>query len=91
MELANANAIPPQDFAPQRPQDTIRAGFKGGRDYIVVEWLLDNGMMEQTQSYAFCTGRQTTNSYTLHGAGNQYDNKETDSDNKIYNLRNQRY
>ena len=42
MELANANGL-----CPRRPQDSIRAaGFKGGRDYIVVEWLLDNGMME---------------------------------------------
>ena len=41
--------------------------------------------MKQAWSYAFCTpaGWQTTNSYTVHEADNQYDNKETDSDNKI--------
>ena len=45
-------------------------------------------MMKQAWSYAFCTaGRQTTNSYTVHEADNQYDNKETDSDNKIHTIK----
>ena len=57
---------------------------QGRSDYIVVEWLLDKRTTEQTWSYAFCTGRQTTNSFTVHGPFDQFDNKETDSDNKMY-------
>ena len=83
-------AIPSKDFAPLVHKIcTIRTEFKGGRDYIVVEWLLDNRTTKQAWSYAFCTaaGRQTTNSYTVHEADNQYDNKETDSDNKIHQIK----
>ena len=44
--------------------------------------------MKQAWSYEFCTaGRQTTNSYTVHEADNQYDNKETDSDNKTHTIK----
>ena len=41
-------AIPSKDFAPLVHKIcTIRTEFKGGRDYIVVEWLLDNRTTKQ--------------------------------------------
>ena len=76
------NAIHSEVFAPYEDQLYV----EGSRAQRLPSGRMVIGQKDggQTWSYAFCTGRHTTNSFTVHGPCDQFDNKETDYDNKMF-------